>query len=52
VACKKSLTISVEIVIVRLNFIGHFSPIIPPFTNKGGLSHRLTWSASGDEGGI
>jgi hypothetical protein len=50
-ACKKkSLTISVEVVIVRLNLIGHFSPIIPPFTNRG-LSRRLTWSASGDDGG-
>jgi hypothetical protein len=34
----------------RLNLIGHFSPIIRPFTNRG-LLLRLTWSASGDEGG-
>jgi hypothetical protein len=40
----------VEVVIVRLNLIGHFSPVIPPFTNRG-LSHRLTWSASGVHGG-
>jgi hypothetical protein len=30
--------------------IDHFSPIIPPFANRG-LSRRLTWSASGDEWG-
>jgi hypothetical protein len=34
-ACKKSLMISVEVVIVRLNLIDHFSPVIPPFTNRG-----------------
>jgi hypothetical protein len=34
----------------RLNLIGYFSPIIPPFTNRG-LSRSLTWSASGDDGG-
>jgi hypothetical protein len=50
VACKKSLTISVEVVIIRLNLIGHLSPIIQPFTNRG-LSRRLTYSASGDNGG-
>jgi hypothetical protein len=49
-ACKKSLTSSVEVVIVRLNLIGHFSPILPLFTNRG-LSCHLTWSASGDDGG-
>jgi hypothetical protein len=48
-ACKKSITISVEVVIVRLNLFDHFSPIIPPFTNRG-LSGCLTWSASGDDG--
>jgi hypothetical protein len=30
-------------------FFGHFSPIIPSFTNRG-LSCRLAWSASGDDG--
>jgi hypothetical protein len=30
--------------------IGHFLPIIPPFADRG-LSRRLTWSASGDDGG-
>jgi hypothetical protein len=34
----------------RLNLIGHFSPIIPSFTDRG-LSRRLMWSASGDGGG-
>jgi hypothetical protein len=29
---------------------GHFSPIIPPFANRG-ISRRFTWSASGDERG-
>jgi hypothetical protein len=33
-----------------LNLIGYFSPIVPPLANRG-LSLRLTWSASGDEGG-
>jgi hypothetical protein len=33
----------------RLNLIGHFSPIIPPFTNRG-LSRHRTWSASGNDG--
>jgi hypothetical protein len=28
---------------------GHFSPIIPSFTDRG-LSCRLTWNASGDDG--
>jgi hypothetical protein len=36
--------------IVWLNLTGHFSPIIPPFANRG-LSRRLVWSASGDERG-
>jgi hypothetical protein len=30
--------------------IGQFSPIVPPLANRG-LSRRLMWSASGDEGG-
>jgi hypothetical protein len=34
----------------RLNLIGHFSPIVPSLANRG-LSRRLMWSASGDEGG-
>jgi hypothetical protein len=34
----------------RLNLIGHFSPIIPPFADRG-LSCHLTWSTSGDDGG-
>jgi hypothetical protein len=29
----------VEVVFVRLNLVGHFSPIIPPFANRG-LSRR------------
>jgi hypothetical protein len=33
-----------------LNLTGHFSPILPPFANRG-LSHHLTWSASGDKRG-
>jgi hypothetical protein len=49
-ACKKSLAISVEVIIIRLNLTGHFSAIILPFTNRG-LSRRLTWSASGDDEG-
>jgi hypothetical protein len=36
--------------IVWLNLIGHFSPVIPPFANRG-LSRRLVWSASGEERG-
>jgi hypothetical protein len=44
----KNPTITVEVEIVWLNLIGHFSPIVPPFTDRG-LSRRLTWSASGDE---
>jgi hypothetical protein len=32
----------------RLNLIGHFSPIIPPFAYRG-PSRRLTWSPSGDD---
>jgi hypothetical protein len=39
----------VEVVIVSINLIGHFSPIIPPFTNRG-LSRRLMWSTSEDDG--
>jgi hypothetical protein len=34
----------------RLNLISHFSPIIPPFTDRGHSCH-LTWSTSGDERG-
>jgi hypothetical protein len=49
-ACKKSLTTSVEVVIVRLNLIGHFSPIIPPFTDRG-LSRHVMCNASGDDRG-
>jgi hypothetical protein len=33
----------------RLNLIGHFWLIIPPFADRG-LSRRLTWSTSGDDG--
>jgi hypothetical protein len=40
----------VEVAFVRLNLIGQFSPIVPSFAD-GGLSRRLTWSASGDERG-
>jgi hypothetical protein len=40
----------VEVAIVWLNLIGHFSPIVPPFADRG-LSSRLTWSASGDKRG-
>jgi hypothetical protein len=40
----------VEVTLFWLNLIGHFSPIIPPFANRG-LSRRLIWSASGDERG-
>jgi hypothetical protein len=40
----------VEFAFVRLNMIGHFSAIVPPFAYRG-LSHRLTWNASGDKGG-
>jgi hypothetical protein len=40
----------VEFAFVRLNLTGHFSPILPHFANRG-LSHRLMWSASGDERG-
>jgi hypothetical protein len=36
--------------IVWLNLTGHFSPIIPPFPNRG-LSRPLVWSASGEERG-
>jgi hypothetical protein len=38
----------VEVAIVWLNLIGYFSPIVPPFADRG-LSRQLTWSASGDE---
>jgi hypothetical protein len=40
----------VEIAFVRLNLTGHFSPIVPPFADRG-LKRRLKWSASGDERG-
>jgi hypothetical protein len=40
--CKKSLTISVEVMIIRLNLFGHFSRIIPPFTNRGGAPLEMT----------
>jgi hypothetical protein len=33
----------------RLNLIGPFLPIVPSLANRG-LSRRLMWSASGDEG--
>jgi hypothetical protein len=49
-ACKKNPTVTVEVAIVWLNLIWHFSPIVPPFAHRG-LSRRLTWSASGDERG-
>jgi hypothetical protein len=39
-----------EVTFVRLNLIGHFLPIFPPFTDRC-ISRRLTWSASGDEWG-
>jgi hypothetical protein len=35
----------------RLNYVCHFSPIIPLFTDRG-LSRHLTWSASGDDGNL
>jgi hypothetical protein len=38
----------VEVGLSGLNLTGHFSPIIPPFGNRG-LSRHLVWSASGDE---
>jgi hypothetical protein len=47
-ACKKILQSPWKLH-CRLNLIGHFSPIIPPFGDRG-LSCRLTWSASGDYG--
>jgi hypothetical protein len=40
----------VEVAFVRLNLIGHISPIIVPFAIRG-LSRRGVWSASGDERG-
>jgi hypothetical protein len=48
-ACKKPLQFPWKLQ-CRLNLIGHFSPLIPPFADRG-LSCRLTWSASGDDGG-
>jgi hypothetical protein len=39
-----------EVAFVRLNLIGHFSSVVPPFADRG-LSGRLTWSASGDDWG-
>jgi hypothetical protein len=38
----------VKVASVTLNLVGHFSPIISPFADRG-ISRRLTWSASGDE---
>jgi hypothetical protein len=46
-ACKKPLQFPWKSH-CRLNLISHFSPIIPPFADRG-LSHRLIWSASGDD---
>jgi hypothetical protein len=40
----------VKVVIVRLNLIGNFSPIIPPFTNRGllrGAPLEMTWETKG-----
>jgi hypothetical protein len=48
-ACKRTQQLCGSL-IVWLNLTGHFSPIIPPFANRG-LSHCLAWSASGDEWG-
>jgi hypothetical protein len=42
-------TFTVEIACCRQNWIGHFSPILPCFTDRA-LSRRGTWSASGDDG--
>jgi hypothetical protein len=38
----------VEVTFVKLNLVGHFSLIVPPFADRV-LSRRLTWRASGDE---
>jgi hypothetical protein len=48
-ACKRTLQFPWKSN-CRLHFIGHFSPIVPPFVDRG-LSRHMTWSASGDEGG-
>jgi hypothetical protein len=47
---SKNPIVIVEVAIVWLNLIGHFSLIVPPFAD-GGLSGWLTWNASGDERG-
>jgi hypothetical protein len=37
------------VIFVEVGITGHFSPVIPSFTNRG-LSCRMTWSASEDDG--
>jgi hypothetical protein len=46
-ACKRSLRFTWKSE-SRAKLTGHFSPVIPSFTNRG-FSYRLTWSASGDD---
>ena len=48
-ACKGSLQLPWKSQL-QAKLISHFSPILPPFADRG-LSRRLTWSASGDDGG-
>jgi hypothetical protein len=47
-ACKRTLWSTWESE-SQAKLTGHFSPVIPSFTNRG-LSCRLTWHASGDDG--
>jgi hypothetical protein len=39
-ACKEPYN-DVEVGIVRLNLIGHFSPIVPPFADRGLSRHNV-----------
>jgi hypothetical protein len=47
-ACKRTLQFPWKSN-CRQNLIGHFSPIVQPFADRG-LSRHMTWSASGDGG--
>jgi hypothetical protein len=47
-ACKRTLRFTWESEL-QAKLAGHFSPIIPSFTNRG-LSCHLTWGACGDDG--
>jgi hypothetical protein len=47
-ACKRALWFTWKSE-SQAKLTAHFSPIIPSFTNRG-LSCRMTWSASGDDG--